>query len=314
VTQVRFLLNASPTCESAFGQCGDGHAGFEPPPAAHDSPSGPRNVGVDRMDVVPLLLLLLVIVVLLATLAAQFIGSTTIHDYERGLRFVRGRFTGLADAGVVYYLKPTTQLHILDVRPTSISIEGQEVMSADGVALKISLVARYVIGDAAAYVMSDSAAGRTMYLDIQLGLREVVASKTVDDILAARTTIGPEVLALVAPQVMTIGIELTAVEVRDVMLPADLKRAFAAVLAARHEGAAALERARGETAALRSLANAGRMVADNPGLLSLRVVQELSAKGGNTVVLGLDGSANASALPPVARGRRTAARGPASEG
>ena len=265
------------------------------------------------MDLVPLLLLILVIVVLVATLASRFIGSVTIHEYERGLRFVRGKFTGLADAGTVYYLKPSTEIRVLDVRPTSMTIEGQEVMTSDGVALKISLVARYVVGDAAAYVMSDSASGRTMYLDIQLGLREVVAGKTVDEILAARTTIGPEILALVAPQVMTIGIELTAVEVRDVMVPSDLKRAFAAVVAARHDGAAALERARGETAALRSLANAGRMVGDNPGLLSLRVVQELSAKSGNTVVLGLDGSGVAMNATQVTRPRRGRGSGPPAE-
>jgi regulator of protease activity HflC (stomatin/prohibitin superfamily) len=259
------------------------------------------------MDLVPLLLLVLLIAIV-ASVGARLIGSTTVHEYERGVRFVRGRFVGLADAGTAYYLRPTTEIHVLDVRPTSMTIEGQEVMTSDGVALKISLVARYVIGDAAAYVLTDSASGRTMYLDIQLGLREVVAGRTIDEILAARTTIGPEILELVAPQVMTIGIELTAVEVRDVMVPAELKRAFAAVVAARHEGAAALERARGETAALRSLANAGRLVADNPGLLSLRVVQELSARSGNTVVLGLDGAGvsptNASSVTRVRQPRK----------
>ena len=265
------------------------------------------------MDLVPLLLLLLAIV-LGASFAVRLIASTTVHEYERGLRFVRGRFVGLADAGTVTYFRPTTEIRVLDVRPTSMTIEGQEVMTSDGVALKISLVARYVIGDAAAFVMADSASGRTMYLDIQLGLREVVAGRTIDDVLAARTTIGPDILALVAPQVMTIGIELTAVEVRDVMVPAELKRAFAAVVAARHDGAAALERARGETAALRSLANAGRMVGDNPGLLSLRVVQELSARSGNTVVLGLDGAGtSATGAAGVTRGRRSRTPGPTSE-
>src|SRR5687768_3699274 len=160
------------------------------------------------MDLVPLLLLLIVIVLIVGSLAARLFGVTTIHDYERGLRFVRGRFVGLADAGTIYYFRPTTEIRVLDVRPTSMTIEGQEVMTSDGVALKISLVARYEIGDAAAFVMADSASGRTMYLDIQLGLREVVAGRTIDEVLAARTTIGPEILDLVAPQVMTIGIEL----------------------------------------------------------------------------------------------------------
>jgi len=266
------------------------------------------------MDLVPLLLIV-VIAILIGVIGTQLIGQVTVHDYERGLRFRRGKFSGLVDAGSVYYLKPTTEIQLLDIRPTSMTIVGQEVMTSDRIALKISLVSRSVIGDAAAYVLSDSASARTMYLSIQLGLREVVASRTVDEILAARTTIGPEILALVAPQVVSIGIELTAVEVRDVMVPSDLKRAFAAVVAARHEGAAALERARGETAALRSLANAGRMVSDNPGLLSLRVVQELSARGGNSIVLGLDGSgvAGTAVTSGATRGRRARNVDPTSD-
>lgn len=265
------------------------------------------------MDLLPLLVVVLLVALLIAVLYRQVLGTVTVHEYERGVRFVRGRFVGLVDAGTSYYLKPTTQITVLDVRPTSLTIEGQEVLTSDRVALKISLVARYSIGDAAAFILSDSAAARTMYLDIQLGLREVVADRTVDQILAARSTIGPEVLAAVAPQVVSLGIELLAVEVRDVMVPGDLKRAFAAVVAARHEGAAALERARGETAALRSLANAGRMVNDNPGLLSLRVVQELAAGSGNTIMFGIDGTGTAP-VAGAARPRRSRASAPTDEG
>jgi hypothetical protein len=74
--------------------------------------------------------------------------------------------------------------------------------------------------------------------------------------------------------------------VRDVMLPGELKRAYASVIVTRKEGEAALERARAETAALRGLANAGRTLADNPGLLQLRILQELGSSSGNTVVFG----------------------------
>ena len=70
------------------------------------------------------------------------------------------------------------------------------------------------------------------------------------------------------------------------MLPGELKRSFASVIVARKEGEASLERARAETAALRGLANAGRTLADNPGLLQLRILQELGASSGNTVVFG----------------------------
>jgi regulator of protease activity HflC (stomatin/prohibitin superfamily) len=257
---------------------------------------------------------LFLLILLLAGLVALIVaflamGSVTVHEYERGLRFARGKFTGLVGAGTTYYLKSMTDIRVLDVRPTSMTVDGQEVLTSDRVAVKISLVARYVIGDAAAYVLNDAASNRTLYLYLQLGLREVVAGRSVDEILAARTTIGPEILEVVAPKAMPIGIELTEVDVRDVMIPADLKRAFNSAITARQEGVAALERARGETAALRSLANAGRLVNDNPGLLSLRVVQELAAGKGNTIMLGLDGSG--SGVVRAAGDRRSrATRGP----
>ena len=91
------------------------------------------------------------------------------------------------------------------------------------------------------------------------------------------------------------------------MVPAELKRAFAGIVAARREGEAALERARGETAALRSLANAGRMIEDNPGLLQLRILQQLGGSSGNTIMLGVPGAEGRSDGRPQARseGRST---------
>jgi hypothetical protein len=104
-------------------------------------------------------------------------------------------------------------------------------------------------------------------------------------------------------------VELLEVEVRDVMLPAELKRSFAAVLVARKDGEAALERARAETAALRSLANAGRTVSDNPGLLQLRILQEIGGTSGNTVVFGAPDVALAPrAAPPAPTSPATTGR------
>jgi regulator of protease activity HflC (stomatin/prohibitin superfamily) len=116
--------------------------------------------------------------------------------------------------------------------------------------------------------------------------------------------IGPAVFERTASKLARIGIELLSVDVRDVMVPGDLKRVFAGVVAARKEGEAALERVRSETAALRNLANAGRMVEENPGLLQLRMLQQLGASSGNTVMLTMpDGQG--SSVPPAAPASRT---------
>jgi len=75
------------------------------------------------------------------------------------------------------------------------------------------------------------------------------------------------------------------------MFPGELKRTFAQVVTARKDGLAALERARGETAALRNLANAAKLVDANPALLQLRLLQQIAESAGNTIVLGLPSSA-----------------------
>ncbi len=265
-------------------------------------------------DLLRLLLTLVTLaLVVLAGLAlgARYVGHVTVHEFQRGLRFERGRIVGLLEAGSHWFLRPFTEILVVDSRPSSMAVEGQEVLTADGVGVKVSLVVRSVVGDPVARLNADQDADRLLYLLVQLGLREVVAGRELADVLAARTTIGPAIAEIAAARMGEIGIELLSVDVRDVMVPSDLKRAYAAVVTARQEGAASLERARGETAALRNLANAGRLLDDHPGLLSLRLVQELSASGGNTVVLGLPDAA-AAGVPAISsgRGRSAAPKGP----
>ena len=245
-------------------------------------------------------IVLILIVAAVVIIATRVIRFTTIHEYERGLRFRQGRLAGLVDPGVHLTVGPFTELQALDVRPAMVPVEGQEILTADGVAAKVSLVARYVVGDPVAALTRDADYRRTTYLLLQLGLRQAIARRTLDESLASRAALGPEVRDAIADRLAAIGIELLDVEVRDVMLPGELKRSFAAVIVARKEGEAALERARSETAALRGLANAGRTLADNPGLLQLRILQELGASSGNTVVFGADaGSAPRNGPPPA---------------
>src|SRR5208283_2216203 len=80
-------------------------------------------------------------------------------------------------------------------------------------------------------------------------------------------------------------------DVKDIMFPGEMKKAFSQVVKAQKEGQAALERARGETAALRNLANAARIMEDNPNLLQLRALQSLTDSPGNSLVLGFPNGA-----------------------
>lgn len=128
-----------------------------------------------------------------------------------------------------------------------------------------------------------------LYNIAQLALRNVVSGIAAEALLMQRLDIAPQLLARVQPDTAKIGIIVHAVDVKDVMLPAELKRAYGDVLKAKQEGQAALERARGESAALRNLANAARVLEGNPALMNLRVLQSLATaqNSGNTLVFGM---------------------------
>jgi len=262
-------------------------------------------------------LILLLVAVIVAIPLRPLVRLVTVYDYQRGLRYRMGRFSGLVDTGPRLSVRGFNEIRVIDARPTTLTIPGQEILTADGVALKVSLTAHYVIGDPVAAVTGDQDFLRAIYLALQAGLRDAIAGRTVDEILATRGQIGPATGAAVASNLARVGVELLGVDVRDVMVPGELKRAFAGIVAARRGGEAALERARGETAALRSLANAGRLVDDHPGLLQLRLLQQLEGSSGNTLVVGWPGtdgrlptSPGLSAPPGRARG---GTRSPAEE-
>jgi regulator of protease activity HflC (stomatin/prohibitin superfamily) len=239
---------------------------------------------------VEVIIVLLLIVVIVAVLARAFVSVVTFRDYQRGLHYRQGKLVGLLSTGTHVAIRPITEIQLLDARPTQLTVPGQEILTADGVALKISLTAQYVVADPVAALTNDQSWQAALYAALHAGLRDAIAGRTADDVLASRAEIGPTIAGSVASEIARIGVELLSVDVRDVMVPGELKRAFAGVVAARREGEAALERARGEQAALRSLANAGRLLEDNPGLLQLRVIQQLGSTPGNTIMLDIGGS------------------------
>jgi regulator of protease activity HflC (stomatin/prohibitin superfamily) len=249
-------------------------------------------------ELLPFALVLVVILVAIAGLSSLF-SSVTVFEYQRGVKFREGRLVGTLGPGRHRVYRRTTAIHVLDMRETPLAIPGQEIITSDGISLKLSLAVRYRIADPVRAITEISDARTALHTVVQVALREVAGARSIDEILQKREELGPEVLERSAEKATALGMELVSVDVKDLMFPGPLKRVFAQVIEARQQGVASLEKARGETAALRSLANAARMVDDHPSLLQLRILQQLEASSGHTVVLGLPAS---STLIPV-RGR-----------
>lgn len=237
-------------------------------------------------------LLMFVIALALVVAAAVYgfkhtIEIVTVWEYEKGLKYYKGRFQKVLEPGLYWVLKYSTRIVRTDMRPRQVTLVGQEVLSADSITLKVSILATYQVVDPVAAINKIENYYDSLYSVIQLALREVVGSKPIDELLENRNLFNTTLIEQCGRATEEFGVKLVSVSVRDIMFPGDLKNVFAQVVKARKEGEAALERARGETAALRNLANAAKLMDQNPALLQLRAIQTLEKSGGNTVVLGL---------------------------
>ncbi|MHB1456061.1 MAG: slipin family protein [Armatimonadota bacterium] len=213
--------------------------------------------------------------------------TVIIFEYQRGLKYSNGRFVGVIGPGRYKIYIPTTVVQIIDIRPSFVTISGQEVLSSDGITLKVSLAAQYQIADPQLAINSSESYNNALYLILQMGIREIIGSSPIDDILEKRGEFGTLLAEKAASEIESLGIKLISVDLKDIMLPGEVKKLFNQIIKARKEGLAVLEKTRAETAALRNLANAAQMMEDHPILLQLRVLQQMSESTENTFVIGV---------------------------
>ena len=241
-----------------------------------------------------------ILIVIIGGAVGAFIISGVVKKYRHaflvpegyaGLLYHKGKFVEVLGAGRHIRWSRHFTLGAQDLRRASLQIAGQEVLTSDNVGLKLSVMMTYQVTDPAKAAHETQNWQGDLYNFAQLAVRTVVGGLSVESLLNQRLEVGVKLLVRVQAEASKIGVNVHAVEVKDLMFPADLKRAFADVLKAKQEGQAALERARGESASLRNLANAARVLEGNPALMNLRLMQSLSAaqNGGSTLVLGVPG-------------------------
>ncbi len=223
----------------------------------------------------------------LVVLYKVFFVRMVVREYETGLLYLNGRFRRRMKPGAHRVLRHWHDWRLVDTRRTTVTVPGQEVLSSDNVGLKVSVAVSFEIEDPEKAVHGVQDFQTELYVAVQLALRSAIGDSTIDEVLGQRLQIGEKLLDQVRPEAERMGLAVHAVEVKDVMFSADLRNAFAQVLKARKEGQAALEKARGETAALRNLANAAKLLENNRALMSLRLIQSMADGSGNTFVLGV---------------------------
>ncbi len=247
------------------------------------------------MNTIQLLLFVVVALVLWGAAHAalrHWCQSHTIWDYQTALHYKNGQFVQTLTPGRHRLWGRGHTVVVYENRVMELVVQSQELITSDSATIKLSAVAHYRIGDARRFHETVADGHQALYTQVQLALREVLGSLDLDAVLAEKGGFSKPLLEAICksgvPEAM--GIELQRVVLRDLMLSGELKAAFASVLGARKEAQAKQERARGDAAALRTMANAARVLENNPELLRLRyldTLKELGAGYGSSLFIGL---------------------------
>lgn len=209
--------------------------------------------------------------------------TITVHAGERALEYVDGACTRVLEPGRHRLSRraEVRRVHVLDRVDTTAP---QEVLTADGIGVRVTVAFRWAVVDPQRFVESAVDPVALVYLAVQVALRDVLVDVPAEDaVRQARQALGDTITEAARAAGAEVGIAVRSTVVKDVVLPHELRAAYAELVTTRARGLAQLEAARAETAALRSLANGAKLLEDHPALARQRLVQALPY--GSTVEL-----------------------------
>ena len=205
-----------------------------------------------------------------------------MEDGRTGLLFVEGDLKGRLGPGVHYFAEVgrKVEVKVIDLRVREMEAAGQEVLTADKVTLRVNLVAEYRVADPvkAATAVADFA--EALRLSVQLAYRRALGAKTLDAILSEKGIVDEEATGRVKAEMAAIGIEVTQLSLKDVILPGEMRELLNQVVAAEKAAEANVIRRREETNATRALLNTAKVMAENPVMLRLKELEALTEIAG----------------------------------
>ena len=210
---------------------------------------------------------------------ADMVQSRRILAHEVGLLFVDGKFRKSLKPGHYGYWSQggAVEIQAWDMRERSTEVTAQEILTKDRVTLRLTLSAVWKVVDPAKTSMVVGELEERLYRQVQFAIRGAVAARTLDQLLDEREKLDAELAAVVRAGVREddLGIQVETVQIRDVILPGDMREILNRVVEAEKQALANVIRRREETAATRSLLNTARLMDNNPLLLRLKELETL---------------------------------------
>jgi regulator of protease activity HflC (stomatin/prohibitin superfamily) len=226
--------------------------------------------------------------VMLAVGAAYIIGSLRVlTQYERGVVFLLGKYNGTRGPGLGFFPLLLVRMKRVSLRVVALDVPAQDVITRDNISVKVNAVLYFRVSDPALAVMEIQ---DYLYATLQLAqttLLSVLGQVELDELLADRKKVNDMLKLIIDERTEYWGVEISAVEIKDVLLPDTMRRAIAKQAEAERERRAKVINAQGELQASETLAQAARMLSSQPASLQLRYLQtvtEIAAENNSTTI------------------------------
>ncbi len=210
-----------------------------------------------------------------------------IKQYERGVLFTMGRFSGVMNPGWRFLWPIFQGYKRVDIRVKAVDVPDQRAITRDNVAVTVNAVLYYKVLDAPKAVIEVENFYYAVSQYAQTTMRNIVGETTLDELLSSREKIAERIKEIVDKETDAWGLSVNNVELKDVILPESMERTIAKQAEAEREKRAVIINAEGELAAAENLAKAARKLAESDGALHLRTLQsinDMSSDQSNTVV------------------------------
>jgi len=230
------------------------------------------------------------VTILIIILGILIISLKIIQEYERGVKFTLGKFSSVMKPGLRIVIPILQNYQKVDMRVKAVDVPDQEAMTKDNISTKINAVIYYKVSDSKKAILEVE---HYMYAISQLAqttMRNVVGEVELDDLLAKRDKVSAKIQTIVDKATDPWGIKVEAVDLKDIVLPQDMKRVIGKQAEAEREKRAVIIKAQGEVTASNNMAKAAKTLASAPGALHLRTLQsinDLSSDQSNTVIFAL---------------------------
>ena len=213
-----------------------------------------------------------------------------IDEYERGIKFTRGKFSSIMNPGWNIVLPIFQSFKKVDIRTKAVDVPEQDAITKDNVSVRINAVIYYKVFDASKAILAVENFYYAVSQLAQTTMRNAVGEVNLDELLSERETISNKICEIIDKATDPWGIKVENVELKDVALPEEMKRVIARVAEAEREKRAVITKAEGEVEASNNLAKAAETMAKNPVAVHLRTLEtinDLSSDQSNTVVFAL---------------------------